>query len=292
MWLAVATRPDITYTVGCLSSFIDCYRPEHWEAAIRVLHYLKGTRTHTLTLGGTGLLMLTGYSDSDYTNCINTSRSIGGYCFALGSGMVSWSSKKQPMVAGSSCYAEYIALHDAAHKIVFLRQLLKGLHLLPSDATLLFCNNDTASCLTEDHVWHSHTKHIHVKYHYTRKLVLSGDAAIKHAGSKDNIADILTKPLAHPDFQHLCHYLGVQPSTASGISKKSFQWFFRVKNQLKPAKTIKNPWKRWKPPITKNYYKFLPKPYWSDFVKNPKNVQKCSKHDNLCILTKKIKYIC
>jgi transposase InsO family protein len=215
MWLAVATRPDIAYTVGRLSSFVDCYRPEHWEAAIRVLRYLKGTRTHALTLGGTGSLTLTGYSDSDYANCIDTSRSIGGYCFALGSGMVSWSSKKQPTVADSSCYAEYIALHDAAHEIVFLRQLLKGLHLLPSDATLLFCDNDAASRLTEDHVWHSHTKHIRVKYHYTRELVLSGDAGIKRVGSKDNIADILTKPLARPDFQRLCHYLGVRPSTGS-----------------------------------------------------------------------------
>jgi hypothetical protein len=215
MWLAVATRPDIAYAVGRLSSFVDCYRPEHWEAAIRVLRYLKGTRTHALTLGGTGSLTLTGYSDSDYANCIDTSHSIGGYCFALGSGMVSWSSKKQPTVADSSCYAEYIALHDAAHEIVFLRQLLKGLHLLPSDATLLFCDNDAALRLTEDHVWHSHTKHICVKYHYTRELVLSGDAAIKRVGSKDNIADILTKPLARPDFQRLCHYLGVRPSTGS-----------------------------------------------------------------------------
>ena len=73
MYLAIATHPDIAYAIGRLPSFLDCYRPEHWEAAIWVLHYLKGTRTHVLMLGGKAPLMLIGYSDSDYANCLNTS---------------------------------------------------------------------------------------------------------------------------------------------------------------------------------------------------------------------------
>jgi transposase InsO family protein len=210
MYLAIATRPDIAYAVGRLSSFLDCYRPEHWEAAIRVLRYLKGTRTHTLVLGGRTPLTLMGYSDSDYANCLDTSRSVGGYCFTLGSGMTSWCSRKQPTVADSSCYAEYIALHDAAHEVIFLRQLLEGIKFLPSGATQLLCDNDAASRLAEDHVWHSHTKHIRVKYHFTRELVDSGDLIVKRVGSKDNIADILTKPLSRPDFQRLRHYLGIR----------------------------------------------------------------------------------
>jgi hypothetical protein len=67
-------------------------------------------------------------------------------------------------------------------------------------------------------VWHSHTKHIHIKYHYTHELVQLGNITIQQVGSKDNIADILTKPLSHLDFQCLHHYLGVWPlaSTNSG----------------------------------------------------------------------------
>ena len=76
MYLAVATCPDISYAVSRLSSFLDCYRHEHWDAAIRVLHYLKGTRSHALMLGGTNPLSLTGYSNSDYANCMDTSRSM------------------------------------------------------------------------------------------------------------------------------------------------------------------------------------------------------------------------
>ena len=63
-------------------------------------------------------------------------------------------------MADSSCYAEYIALHDATHEVVFLRQLLEGIRFVPSGTTQLLCDNDAASQLAEDHVWHSHTKHI------------------------------------------------------------------------------------------------------------------------------------
>ena len=51
-YIAVTTRPDIAFAIGRLASFLDCFRQEHWSAAIRVLHYLKGTRTLSLVLGG------------------------------------------------------------------------------------------------------------------------------------------------------------------------------------------------------------------------------------------------
>lgn len=154
MYICRGTRPDIAYTVSRLASYLDCYRPEHWHAAIHVLRYLKGTRSLSLCLGGTDPAQLHGYSDSDYANCPDDSRSVGGHCFSLGSGMISWSSKKQRLVANSSCYAEYITLHESAHEATFLRTVLDTLHFLPSSATPIYCDNIAASILTEDHVWH------------------------------------------------------------------------------------------------------------------------------------------
>ena len=95
--------------------------------------------------------------------------------------MISWSSQKQKTVADLSCYPEYITLHDSSHKVIFLRQLLKGLQLLPNGPMQLPCDNDNdaTSCLTgltEDHVWHCHTKHIWVKYHYAMNWYLLANA--------------------------------------------------------------------------------------------------------------------
>lgn len=70
MYLSVAAHPDISYAVGHLSSYIDCYRLDHWEAAICVLHYLKGTHAYGLTLSGNNTLALLGYSDSDYATVL------------------------------------------------------------------------------------------------------------------------------------------------------------------------------------------------------------------------------
>jgi hypothetical protein len=194
-YLAVGTRPDIAYAVGRLASFLDSFRPEHWEAAIRVVRYLKGTRHLLLQLGGVNPLSLVGYSDSDYANCPDSSKSIGGYCFTLGSGVISWASRKQKSVADSSCYAEYIALHEASHEVVFLRELLSTLVNNSTSPTTVYCDNDAASILTEDHVWHARVKHIRVKYHYVRELVTNKELAVHRVRSADNTADILTKPL-------------------------------------------------------------------------------------------------
>ena len=118
-YLAIATRPNITYAVGHLASVLDCYRSEHWDAAICVIRYLKGTRLFSLKLGGFNSLWLLGFTDLDYANCPDTSCSVGGYCFTLGSGMISCASRKQQHASDSTCYSEYIAMHEASHELLF-----------------------------------------------------------------------------------------------------------------------------------------------------------------------------
>jgi hypothetical protein len=86
-YLAVATHPDIAYTVSLLISFLDCYQEEHWQAATQVLRYVKGTWSLFLTLGGDQSFSLSGYSDADFANCKDTSQSNSGYCYSFGSGV-------------------------------------------------------------------------------------------------------------------------------------------------------------------------------------------------------------
>ncbi len=207
-YLAVATRPDISYAVGRLASFLNCYRESHWHAAIRVLKYVKGTRSLCMTLGGN--LSLLGSADSDFANCPETSRSISGYCFSLGQGMVSWSSKKQKHATDSTCYAEYIALHHAGKELVFLRELLEGLGHNHAGSTPLFCDNDSARLLTDDPSNHANVKHIRTKYHTTRDLVDDGYLHVVRIASTENAADIFTKPLGRDAFEYLRDKLGLR----------------------------------------------------------------------------------
>jgi hypothetical protein len=211
-YLAVATRPDIAYAVGRLASVFDCYRPAHWDAAIRVVRYLKGTRLLSLELGGNAKIRPLVFSDSDYANCPNTSRSIGGYCLTLGSGMVSWASHKQQHATDSTCYAEYVALHNTSHEIIFFRQFLDGLDMPVFDATPLLCDNDSARQLTEDQRWHAKSKHFRIRYHTIRDLVDLDEARVQGVRSAKNAADIFTKPLGPTDFARLRFFLGIRPA--------------------------------------------------------------------------------
>ena len=110
-YIAVVTRPDISFALGPLASILDCYRPEHWSAGLRVIRYSKGTCCLRLIHGSMTTTALSGFCDSDYANRQDTSRSIPGYCFKLGSSVIPWHSKKHDHASDSSCYAECIALH-------------------------------------------------------------------------------------------------------------------------------------------------------------------------------------
>ena len=131
-------------------------------------------------------------SDSHYANFPATSHSIGGYCFSFGLGMVLWVSCKQPHIANSFCYA---ALYGASYEVLFVQQLLDGLHLALFDPVFLYCNNDTTCQLTEDQWLHACIWYFHANYNTTQDLVSFEELQVLHVHSYNNTADILTKSL-------------------------------------------------------------------------------------------------
>jgi len=68
--------------------------------------------------------MLTGYTDSDYVRSIDDKKSTSGYAFHFGKNMISWESKKKPIVSVSSTEAEYVAATTKACHAVWLKRLL------------------------------------------------------------------------------------------------------------------------------------------------------------------------
>jgi hypothetical protein len=103
MYAAQGTRPDISFAVSFLSQ---SGRP-HWEAVKRVFRYLKGTKKVCLVIGRSQK-GLEAFSDVDWA-LQEHRHSISGYIFTMDGGAISWSSKKQPIVALSTTEAEYIA---------------------------------------------------------------------------------------------------------------------------------------------------------------------------------------
>ncbi|CAI7834265.1 unnamed protein product [Closterium sp. NIES-54] len=111
MYLMTCTRPDLAYTLSILACYVAPvrHRPEHWEAAKRVLCYLCSTSGTGLVLGGRGPVVLTRHADASWVDDLATQWLSQGYTFSLGSGSVSWRSTRSSSVLSSSCEAEIYA---------------------------------------------------------------------------------------------------------------------------------------------------------------------------------------
>ncbi|XP_066381607.1 secreted RxLR effector protein 161-like [Miscanthus floridulus] len=101
----VHMRPDITFTVGYVSRFMEDPREDHWGAVKQLLCYIKGTVDHGIIFPKTGgsRLQLTVFSDAYIVGDIDERRSTSGVLVFLGSAPISWLSLKQKVVALSTC---------------------------------------------------------------------------------------------------------------------------------------------------------------------------------------------
>lgn len=107
------TRPDISFAVQQLSQFLNKPTITHYHSACQVLRYLKGNPGKGLFFPRNSSLQIFGFSDVDWAGCLDSRRSTSGYCFFIGTSLVSWRAKKQQTVSRSSLEAEYRALSTA-----------------------------------------------------------------------------------------------------------------------------------------------------------------------------------
>ena len=112
MYLASATRPDISFAVSKLSRFVSNPGDDHWHALERVMRYLKGTASYGIHYTGNPRV-LEGYSDSNWISDADEIKVTSGYIFTLGGGAVSWKSCKQTILTRSTMEAELAALDTA-----------------------------------------------------------------------------------------------------------------------------------------------------------------------------------
>ena len=97
--------------------------------------------------------------------------------------------------------AEYIAVNECAKEIMWMRTFLAELSVPQQGATLIRLDNAGAEALAKNPVHHDRTKHIDVKYRYIRECIENGCITLMHTDTKENLADIFTKPLEKRVFQ-------------------------------------------------------------------------------------------
>ncbi|GBE86914.1 hypothetical protein SCP_1001580 [Sparassis crispa] len=195
MYLAITTRPDIMFAIGCLAHFNANPGPAHWIAVKHVFRYLKGTMDLRLHYGPSDVkeFFLT-YTDSDFGGERNNCRSTGGYLVKVGTGAISWSSKLQSLIAQSTTEAEYIAAVEAGKEILWMRNLLTELGYTMSKASTLYMDNQSAISVSKNSEHHGRMKHLDLRFFWLQDTVEAGQIAPVYISTAEMIADILTKP--------------------------------------------------------------------------------------------------
>jgi len=203
------TRPDILFVVSLLSHFMHGASELHLRAAKRILRYVKGTVSYGVKFEKCQSFKLYGFSDSDWAGSLDDMRSTSGYCFNLGSGVFSWCSKKQEIVAQSTAEAEFIAATTAVNQALWLKKILSDLSMEEREPTEISVDNQAAIAISHNPVFHGKTKHFNIKLYFLREVQKNGDIKLIYCKSEDQLADLFTKPLPVSRFEYLRKMLGI-----------------------------------------------------------------------------------
>ncbi|KAK8713625.1 hypothetical protein V6N13_148837 [Hibiscus sabdariffa] len=212
MYAMICTRPDLSYALSMTSRYQANPGEGHWIAVKNIMKYLRRTKDVFLVYGGEEELRIKGYTDASFQTDKDNSRSQSGFVFCLNGGVVSWKSSKMDTVADSTTEAEYIAASEAAKEAVWIKKFITGLGVIPSisDTVDLYCDNNGAIAQAKEPSSHQRSKHILRRFHLIREIIDRGDVEICKVHTDDNIADILTKPLAQQKHDRHTDSLGIR----------------------------------------------------------------------------------
>ncbi|KAH9783217.1 hypothetical protein KPL71_009226 [Citrus sinensis] len=186
-------RPDIAQAVRAVSRYMANPGGEHWIDVKRILRYIKRTSDVALCYRGSEFT-IRGYVDSDFVGDLDKRKSTTGYVFTLAGTAVNRVSKLQTVAALSTIEAEYMAATQVCKEAIWIQRLLKELGH-KQEKISVFCDSQSALHIARNPIFHSRTKHIGVQYHFIREAVEDGSVDLQKIHTKENLADVLTKPI-------------------------------------------------------------------------------------------------
>ena len=217
-YLSMSPRPDIAFAVHQCARFSTCPMRIHEITVRKICRYIQGTKTKGYTLQpSTKDRDLNCYVDADFAGLWSEDisdavsvKSRTGNIITFANCPVLWVSKLQTEITLSTTEAEYIALSQAMRDLIPMRTLLTKLASLmkleigkTTTHSTVFEDNKGCIELANAPKMRPRTKHISIKYYHFRSHVANGDIKIQWIDTKNQLADIFTKPLAEIAFSSL-----------------------------------------------------------------------------------------
>jgi hypothetical protein len=203
------TRPDISFAVSTVSQFMNCPTEEHMEALYRILRYLKMTPGQGLFFQKSTSREIEIFTDADWAGSVTDRRSTSGYCTFVWGNLVTWRSKKQPVVSRSSAEAEFRALSQGICEGIWIKRVLHEIGILNSNPIKVLCDNQSAISIAKNPVHHDRTKHVEIDRHFIKENIENGTISLQYTPTSQQTADILTKAVPRKTFENLTSKLGL-----------------------------------------------------------------------------------
>ena len=136
-----------------------------------MMRYLKGILDYGLIYASNGEIRLHGFTYSDWEGSAKDRKRTSGCFFSLGSGMISWFSRKHTSIALSIVEAKYIVACSTCSEEIWIRKMLVGLFDEEIYVTDILFDSQTCIKMIENPLFHDNSKHIEVRYHFIQDMV-------------------------------------------------------------------------------------------------------------------------
>jgi hypothetical protein len=160
------------------------------------IHFTSGSKSNALC----------GWTNADYAGSLVLKKSTSGYVITLFSNPVSWTTKKQSVVAQLTTEAEFIAINKCAKQLRWMSNLIMSLSI-KIDVPIIFNDNSGAVIISKEPKLNPNMQHIEIRFQYIRQLMIGKVMKIKQVSTVDMIADVLTKSLGKIKLADACKHL-------------------------------------------------------------------------------------
>ncbi len=248
-YYANGTRPDILFAVNYLLRVQANPTNLHWTLVKQLLRYINSTKTlgHTFSSNEQCLSAFvdadfgSDAAESSFSNIARTEtvdfvsppdrpqreicnkyKSTTGCLITLYGNSIAWLCCKQPAITTSTTESEFVAVAEASTLILFIRELT--LEIAPDFPSTVstFEDNLSTTTLLRSLFHHGRLKHLALRFLKVKELVWNNIIRILPIKSKDQLANILTKPLPVDSFIHLRSFVLGEASRGSKVLKFSY----------------------------------------------------------------------
>jgi len=208
MWV-LQERPDLSYAVKELARHVQAPLERHWAGLKRLLRYVSSTLDSELVLEVDPKLPdgeIHVVCDASWASGEGRRSTSGGTIWIQGCLLQHWA-RTQPIVALSSCESELVAMNVAVMEAKLVQSISQEVGI---PQKLHLHADSTAGLAVVSKRGPGRLRHLEVKQFWLQDEVRAGRLHLYHIDGADNVADMLTKPLAGTRFVRLCSLIGIR----------------------------------------------------------------------------------